>query len=139
MTLNSSRVTSSSPPRNGPPIHLRPSCISSQPLLLLLLPLLVPNIFSLSSAGLAFCSSPWAAKREQNDRHGDERRNAAERRVAGCGESARGVPNGVGFCLARTVLRPEYPPAPRSRAASTRSAADVEKRGEANRNEQLDG
>src|SRR5579864_606045 len=126
MTLNSSRVTSSSPPRNGPPIHLRPSCISSQPLLLLLLPLLVPNIFSLSSAGLAFCSSPWAAKREQNDRHGDERRNAAERRVAGCGESARGVPNVFGFCLARTVLRPEHPAEPRSTAASTRSTAKWE-------------
>src|SRR5579864_9035534 len=86
--------------------------VSSQVLLILLL-LLPINIFFpfVRRVGVLFFT--WAAKREQNDRHGDERRNAAERRVAGCGESARGVPNGVGFCLARTVLRPEHPAEPR--------------------------
>src|SRR5437763_7946018 len=93
--------------------------VSSQPfvvlplLLLLLLPI---NIFFLSTAGLAFCSSLHAQRNKSSGTEG-ERRNAAERRVAGREVSARVVPNGFAFGLARTVLRPS---ARRSRAVQRR-------------------
>src|SRR5437660_11158222 len=84
------------------------------PLVLLLL--LLINIFFLSTAGLAFCSSLHAQRNKTSGTVG-ERRNAAERRVAGREVSARGVPNGFGVGLARTVHRPS---ARRSRAGSRR-------------------
>ena len=57
------------------------------------------------------------AQRNKTSGTEGERRNAAERRVAGREVSARVVPNGFGFGLARTVLRPS---ARRSRAVQRR-------------------
>src|SRR5437016_6812000 len=93
--------------------------VSSQPFVvlpLLLLLLLLINIFFLSTAGLAFCSSLHAQRNKTSGTEG-ERRNAAERRVAGREVSARVVPNGFGSGLARTVLRPSARP---SRAVQRR-------------------
>src|SRR5438045_2628681 len=95
--------------------------VSSQPfvilpLLLLLLLLLLINIFFPFDrrVGVLLFTSRAA---QQNDGTEGERRNAAERRVAGRVVSARVVPNGFGFGLARTVLRPSARP---SRAVQRR-------------------
>src|SRR5436309_14056310 len=79
--------------------------VSSHPYVILPLLLLI-NIFFLSTAGLAFCSSPWPRSGNKTSGTVGERRNAAERRVAGREVSARVVPNGFAVGLARTVLRP---------------------------------
>src|SRR5579872_7518618 len=80
--------------------------VSSQVLAILplVLLLIVPNIFFLSSAGLAFCSSPWPRSGNKTSDTEDERRNAAKRRVAGREVGAIRDKMLLIFILARTAL-----------------------------------